>query len=95
MSGAEAAFDAFKAFFTPKPLKKDPADKVDLDAVRKKIRGDKDVLRAVFERTSSKTPEKKDSSDGKVCYRQGAFDQNDPADLVWALINYTFTLLFI
>ncbi|CAB1413974.1 unnamed protein product [Pleuronectes platessa] len=65
VSSAEAAFDAFKAFFTPRLLKKDPADKVDLDAVRKKIRSDKDVLRAIFERTSSKTPEKKDSSDGK------------------------------
>ncbi|XP_040920638.1 formin [Toxotes jaculatrix] len=65
VSSAEAAFDAFKAFFTPKPLKKDPADKVDLEAVRKKIRSEKDVLRALFERTSNKTPEKKDSSDGK------------------------------
>lgn len=68
VSSAEAAFDAFKAFFTPKPLKKDPAvEKVDLEAVRKKIRTEKDVLRALFERTSSKTSEKKDSSDGKVC----------------------------
>ncbi|XP_042369774.1 formin-like, partial [Plectropomus leopardus] len=64
VSSAEAAFDAFKAFFTPKPLKKDPAEKVDLEAVRKKIRADKDVLRALFERTN-KTPEKKDSADGK------------------------------
>ncbi|XP_067429361.1 formin-like [Thunnus thynnus] len=66
VSSAEAAFDAFKAFFTPKPLKKDPAEKVDLDAMRKKIRGDKDVLKALFERTSNKTPVKKDPSDGKV-----------------------------
>ncbi|XP_023270649.1 formin-like isoform X1 [Seriola lalandi dorsalis] len=65
VSSAEAAFDAFKAFFTPKPLKKDPSDKVDLEAVRKKIRSEKDVLKALFERTSNKTPEKKDSSDGK------------------------------
>ncbi len=62
VSSAEAAFDAFKAFFTPKPLKKDPVEKVDLEAVRKKIRTEKDVLRALFERTSSRTPEKKDSS---------------------------------
>ncbi|XP_051265961.1 formin isoform X1 [Dicentrarchus labrax] len=65
VSGAEAAFDAFKAFFTPKPLKKDPSEKVDLEAVRKKIRADKDVLRALFERSSNKTPEKKDSPDCK------------------------------
>ncbi|KAF3703100.1 Formin Limb deformity protein [Channa argus] len=66
VSSAEAAFDAFKAFFTPKPLKKDPAaEKVDLEAVRKKIRAEKDVLRGIFERTSNKMPAKKDSSDGK------------------------------
>ncbi|KAI4801865.1 hypothetical protein KUCAC02_019733 [Chaenocephalus aceratus] len=61
----KAAFDAFKAFFTPKPLKRDPAEKIDLDAVRKKIRADKDVLKALFERSSNKTQEKKDSPDGK------------------------------
>lgn len=59
-SGAEAAFDAFKAFFTPKPLRKDPAvDRGELEEVRKKIRAEKDVLRAFFERASSKTPEKR------------------------------------
>lgn len=66
VSSAEAAFDAFKAFFTPKPLKKDPAEKVDLEAVRTKIRADKDALRALFERTSIKTPEKKDPPDCQV-----------------------------
>lgn len=62
VSSAEAAFDAFKAFFTPKPLKRDPVEKVDLEAVRKKIRADKDALRALFERTSIK----KDPPDCKV-----------------------------
>lgn len=66
VSSAEAAFDAFKAFFTPKPLKKDPADKVDLEAMRKKIRADKDALKALFERSSIKTSEKKDSPDCQV-----------------------------
>lgn len=66
VSSAESAFDAFKAFFTPKPLKKDPTEKVDLDAVRKKIRADKEMLRALFERKPSVTPEKRKSSDGKV-----------------------------
>lgn len=66
VSSAEAAFDAFKAFFTPKPLKKDPAEKVDLEAVMKKIRADKDALRALFESTSIKTPEKKDPPDCQV-----------------------------
>ncbi|KAF7656298.1 hypothetical protein LDENG_00043980 [Lucifuga dentata] len=66
MSSAEAAFDAFKAFFTPKPLKKDPAEKLDLEAVRKRIRTDKDVLRALFERNSSETPVKKDPAAGQT-----------------------------
>lgn len=65
VSSAEAAFDAFKAFFTPKPLKKDPAaERGDLEAARKR-RTEKDVVRAFFERASSKTSEKKES-DGKV-----------------------------
>ncbi|XP_072772378.1 formin isoform X2 [Nerophis lumbriciformis] len=55
VSGAEAAFHAFKAFFTPKPLKK-----VESDAARKK-----DALKAFFERTSIKTPEKKAASNSK------------------------------
>ncbi|KAM6965328.1 formin [Aplochiton taeniatus] len=64
-SSAESAFEAFKAFFTPKPLKKDASERLDLDAVRKRIRNDKDVLRAIFERTSNKTPEKTNPADGK------------------------------
>ncbi|XP_043961664.1 formin [Gambusia affinis] len=65
LSSAEAAFDAFKAFFTPKPLKKDSTERIDLEAVRKKMRNDKDVLRTIFERTSKKTLEKNDACDGK------------------------------
>lgn len=67
LSSAEAAFDAFKAFFTPKPLKKDPAEKIDLEAVRKRIRTDADGLRALSERNANKTPVKKEPSDGQVC----------------------------
>uniref|UniRef100_H3D3U5 Formin 1 n=1 Tax=Tetraodon nigroviridis TaxID=99883 RepID=H3D3U5_TETNG len=63
VSSAEAAFDAFKAFFTPKPLKKDPGDKVDLEAVRKRIKAERDALRALFERSSVKSSEQKESSD--------------------------------
>lgn len=66
LSSAEAAFDAFKAFFTPKPLKKDSTERIDLEAVRKKLRNDKDVLRTIFERTSKTTLEKNDACDEKV-----------------------------
>lgn len=66
VSSAEAAFDAFKAFFTPKPLKKDPGDKVDLEAVRKRIKAEREALRALFERSSVKSSEQKESSDHQV-----------------------------
>lgn len=66
ISSAEAAFDAFKAFFTPKPLRKDPAEKVDLETLRKKIKADKDALRALFDRTSIKIPAREDPADCKV-----------------------------
>lgn len=66
VSSAEAAFDAFKAFFTPKPLKKDPTEKVDLETLRKKIKADRDALRALFDRTSIKIPATEDSADCKV-----------------------------
>ncbi|XP_033847312.2 formin [Periophthalmus magnuspinnatus] len=50
-SSADAVFDAFKAFFTPRPLKKDPSGKVDLDAVRRRIRNEREQLKALFEKT--------------------------------------------
>lgn len=66
VSSAEAAFDAFKAFFTPKPLKKDPGDKVDLEAVRKRIKAERDALRALFESSSVKSSDQKGSCDHQV-----------------------------
>ncbi|XP_077409524.1 formin-like [Vanacampus margaritifer] len=55
VSGAEAAFHAFKAFFTPRPLKR---EKTDQDAVKKRTWTEKDALKAFFERTSNKTSER-------------------------------------
>lgn len=66
VSSAEAAFDAFKAFFTPKPLKKDPGDKLDLEAVMKRIKAERDALRARFERSSVESSEQKESLDPQV-----------------------------
>nr|XP_057913841.1 formin-like isoform X4 [Doryrhamphus excisus] len=65
VSGAEAAFHAFKAFFTPKPLKKELTENADTDATRKRIRTEKDALKAFFERTSNKNPEEKLGSNSK------------------------------
>lgn len=71
MSSAEAAFDAFKAFFTPKPLKKDSEEKADLEAMRKRIKNDNVLLKTFFENASKKAPEKKDTADDRV---RGASD---------------------
>ncbi|XP_056437928.1 formin [Gadus chalcogrammus] len=63
VSGAEAAFDAFKAFFTPRPLRRDPSERFDL---RKRIRSDKEVLKGLIERSANNTPGKESPSDGKA-----------------------------
>ncbi|CAJ1078327.1 formin isoform X3 [Xyrichtys novacula] len=83
VSSAEAAFDAFKAFFTPKPLKKDPAD---LEAMRKRMKADRDVLKALFERSPSKMQEKTDPPDSKSeAPLQGDGEERTPGRLqaVW------------
>ncbi|XP_066533933.1 formin [Hoplias malabaricus] len=54
---SETALDAFKAFFTPKQTKKDPSDRIDLDAVKKGL--NTDAIRAIFDRSSSKSPDRK------------------------------------
>lgn len=73
VSGAEAAFDAFKAFFTPKPLKRVTGEKVDLDAARKRIKDERDALRALFEGTLVKSSEQKEPLDrqvGTICFER-------------------------
>lgn len=59
---AETALDAFKAFFTPKPLKRDISD---LETVKRTL--NKEAIRAIFDRSSSKSPDNKNVSDSKVC----------------------------
>ncbi|XP_077566785.1 formin [Stigmatopora nigra] len=66
VSSAEAAFHAFKAFFTPKPLKREPAENVDPEATRKKTWTEKDSLRAFFERNSNKTADSKSETSSPV-----------------------------
>ncbi|XP_051500904.1 formin [Myxocyprinus asiaticus] len=58
-TNTESPLDAFKAFFTIKTAKKDTSNCMDLDAAKRKINRDKDVLRAFFDRNSSKSPENK------------------------------------
>lgn len=60
-----------KSVFGPKAVKKDKIETVDLEAVRKKIKSDKENLRSIFERTS-KTPSKelRSSTESNVCTRR-------------------------
>ncbi|KAA0708568.1 Formin Limb deformity protein [Triplophysa tibetana] len=55
----ETALDAFKAFFTVKPVKKDTSLHIDMDAGKKKMNKDKEALRAFFDRSSIKSPDTK------------------------------------
>ncbi|XP_058847360.1 formin-like isoform X1 [Acipenser ruthenus] len=50
----ETALSAFKSFFTPKTVKKDNSDVEDLDTVKKKLKHDRDVLKGIFQRSTSK-----------------------------------------
>ncbi|XP_041950134.1 formin isoform X2 [Alosa sapidissima] len=61
-TSSESAFDAFKAFFTPKPMKKPTLDRTDLEAMKQKMRSDREKLRAIFERNSPKTNSKAEDS---------------------------------
>lgn len=55
----ETALDAFKAFFTVKPVRKDTSLQIDMDAGKKKMNKDKEALRAFFDRSSIKSPDTK------------------------------------
>lgn len=51
---AESALDAFKALFTRPPKKETTADTSELEALKRKMRNEKESLKAVFERSKSK-----------------------------------------
>ncbi|XP_061467469.1 formin-like isoform X2 [Rhineura floridana] len=54
-SPAESALDAFKALFTRPPKKETTADTSELEAIKRKMRHEKESLKAVFERSKSKS----------------------------------------
>ncbi|XP_020485693.2 formin isoform X1 [Labrus bergylta] len=54
---SDLAYETFRNMFGPKAVKKEKVEEVDLEAVRKKIKSDKENLRSIFERTS-KSPSK-------------------------------------
>ncbi|XP_008934772.1 PREDICTED: formin-like, partial [Merops nubicus] len=53
-SPAESALDVFKALFTRPPKKETTADTSELEALKRKMRHEKESLKAVFERSKSK-----------------------------------------
>ncbi|NXG55316.1 FMN protein, partial [Hemiprocne comata] len=53
-SPAESALDVFKALFTRPPKKETTADTSELEALKRKMRTEKESLKAVFERSKSK-----------------------------------------
>lgn len=57
---SDLAYETFKNIFGPKTTTKDKAEDVDLEAVKRKIKNDKESLRSIFER-SSKSPVKEAS----------------------------------
>ncbi|XP_016149717.1 formin-like [Sinocyclocheilus grahami] len=66
-TNAEMALGALKSFFTVKSAKKDTSNRMDLDTVKRKINRDKDVLKAFFDRrSSSKSPDNKETTDSKA-----------------------------
>ncbi|NXW63739.1 FMN protein, partial [Eurystomus gularis] len=56
-SPAESALDVFKALFTRPPKKETTADTSELEAIKRKMRNEKESLKAVFERSKSKPGE--------------------------------------
>ncbi|MEQ2183063.1 hypothetical protein GOODEAATRI_028768 [Goodea atripinnis] len=66
---SDLAYETFKNIFGPKPIKKEKAEDVDLEAVKRKIKNDKESLRLIFERTS-KSPGKDitSSTEATVCH---------------------------
>uniref|UniRef100_A0A3B4WZW1 Formin 1 n=1 Tax=Seriola lalandi dorsalis TaxID=1841481 RepID=A0A3B4WZW1_SERLL len=58
---SDLAYETFRSIFGPKSIKKEKAEEVDVEALKKKIKNDKENLRSIFEKTS-KSPLKEVSS---------------------------------
>lgn len=67
-STSDLAYETFRSIFGPRAAKKDKTDEVDLDAVKRKIRTDKENLKSIFERVS-RTPSKELKSPTEVKVR--------------------------
>lgn len=56
-STSDQAYETFRSIFGPRAAKKDKTDEVDLEAVKRKIKSDKENLKSIFARVS-RTPSK-------------------------------------
>lgn len=54
---SDLAYETFRSIFDPRAAKKDKMDNVDLEAVKRKIKNEKENLKSIFERVS-RTPSK-------------------------------------
>lgn len=64
---SDLAYETFRNIFGPKTVKKDKTEDVDLEAVKKKIKNDKENLRSIFERASKSPGKELKSPEPNVC----------------------------
>lgn len=65
---SDLAYETFRNIFGPKGIKKDKTEDVDLEAVKKKLKNDKENLRSIFVRVSkSPSKESKSPTEPYVC----------------------------
>lgn len=65
---SDMAYETFKNLLGPKTTKKEKTEAVDLEAVKKKLKNDKENLRSIFERTTkSPSKEVKSPKEAIVC----------------------------
>lgn len=65
---SDIAYETLKNLFGPKTVKKETTESMDLEAVKKKNKNDKELLRSIFERTpKSPGSEVKSPTEAKVC----------------------------
>lgn len=67
-STSDLAYETFRSLFGPRAAKKEKTDDVDLEAVKRKIKTDKENLKSIFERVS-RTPSKELKSPTEVQVR--------------------------
>ena len=70
----DTALDTFKSLFSSRASKKESAEQVDLEAVKKKFKTEKELLKSIFERASKSPSSAEPKSAIEVCnVIQGGF----------------------